>query len=197
MCVPWLHHGMNTLRSCAIWIAFISLTAAMFLVSAPTALFAMLFGDRNRRLGHNWCHWWARAAIPINPAWRITVDQSRIPEGRHFVLAANHQSLADVLITLQLDHQFKFISKASVFHVPFLGWHMRVAGYIPLSRGKRHSIVACMARAREWIDRGVSVLFFPEGTRSKDDSIGRFKPGAFRLAIESGVDVLPILILGS
>ena len=189
--------GMNTIRSAALWLSLVLLTTGMFMVSAPTALIAMLLGDRRRWLAHYWCHWWAMTAIRINPAWHITVDQTRIPRDRHFVLAVNHQSLADILITLQLDHHFKFISKSSVFHVPFLGWHMRVAGYIPLARGRRRSIVECMAQARDWLDRGVSVLFYPEGTRSRDQSIGTFKLGAFRIAVESGVDVLPVLILGS
>jgi 1-acyl-sn-glycerol-3-phosphate acyltransferase len=78
-----------------------------------------------------------------------------------------------------------------------MGWFMFHAGYIPLRRGDKSSIVNCMQRARKYIDDGVSVLFFPEGTRSKDGEVQSFKAGAFKLAIEAGVDILPLGITGT
>jgi 1-acyl-sn-glycerol-3-phosphate acyltransferase len=96
-----------------------------------------------------------------------------------------------------MDLHFKWISKASNFYVPCMGWFMYHAGYIPLRRGDKSSILQCMARARWYLDRGVSVLFFPEGTRSKDGDVQSFKAGAFKLAIEAGVDILPLGIAGT
>jgi 1-acyl-sn-glycerol-3-phosphate acyltransferase len=81
--------------------------------------------------------------------------------------------------------------------VPFMGWFMFHAGYIPLKRGNRESIEECMQRAREYLDMGVSVLFFPEGTRSEDGNVKPFKRGAFKLAIDAQVDVLPFGIAGT
>jgi 1-acyl-sn-glycerol-3-phosphate acyltransferase len=95
-----------------------------------------------------------------------------------------------------MPHHFKFISKRANFVVPFMGWAMSLAGYIPLVRGRKSSIEQCMNRSRWFLRNGVSVLFYPEGTRSPDGSVRPFKGGAFRLAIETGVDVLPVVTLG-
>jgi 1-acyl-sn-glycerol-3-phosphate acyltransferase len=96
-----------------------------------------------------------------------------------------------------LDLHFKWISKASNFYVPFMGWFMFHAGYIPLVRGRRSSIERCMERAHEYLNLGVSVLFFPEGTRSHDGVVKPFKPGAFKLALKGGFDILPLGISGT
>jgi 1-acyl-sn-glycerol-3-phosphate acyltransferase len=78
-----------------------------------------------------------------------------------------------------------------------MGWFMYHAGYIPLWRGDRKSILRCMARARQYLDDEVSVLFFPEGTRSESGVVKEFKPGAFKLAVEAQVDILPLAISGT
>ncbi len=77
-------------------------------------------------------------------------------------------------------------SKAANFWVPFMGWFMFHAGYIPVKRGDKESVAECMERATKWLLAGVSVLFFREGTRSKNGEIQPFKPGAFKLALETG-----------
>jgi 1-acyl-sn-glycerol-3-phosphate acyltransferase len=93
--------------------------------------------------------------------------------------------------------EMKWLSKVSVFRVPLFGWMMRMVGDIPLYRGDRDSASGAMKRARVYLDRGMSVMIFPEGTRSADGQVAAFKNGAFRLAIESGRPVLPIVISGS
>ena len=121
----------------------------------------------------------------------------RIPPGKPFVIVSNHQGMGDIMMAFTLDHHFKWISKAANFYVPFMGWFMYHAGYIPLVRGKKNSVAQCMERAREYLDMGVSVLFFPEGTRSHDGVVKPFKRGAFQLALDAGVDILPMGISGT
>ena len=89
------------------------------------------------------------------------------------------------------------MAKHDLFPIPFLGWHMSLAGYIPLKRDNVESGKNAVFKARDWLKKGVSVLFFPEGTRSPDGEIKELKAGAFRLAQQEKLKVLPIVINGT
>jgi 1-acyl-sn-glycerol-3-phosphate acyltransferase len=187
----------QVLRSIYIWSAIAFLTLAMYIVGFPMFVLTMPF-DKTRAIGHWYAQRWGRWILKLNNRWTSTVlRQDRIPRGRPFVVVANHQGMGDIMMAFCLDLHFKWISKASNFYVPCMGWFMFHAGYIPLVRGNKKSSARCMERAREYLQMGVSVLFFPEGTRSKDGAIQAFKPGAFRLALESGCDILPLAISGT
>lgn len=183
-------------RSALIWARVAGVTLTEYPVCSLTSLLASPF-DRTRSVGHFFATLWARWCVRVIPAWTCSVDAARLPPHRHFVIVANHESIGDILVAFHMDHHFKWIAKEVIFKVPFLGWFMHQAGYIPLRRGDRSSVVKCMERARFYLDNGVSVLFFPEGTRSADGLLGEFKPGAFRLALEAGVDILPMAITGA
>ncbi len=188
---------MQALRSLYIWIGIAALTTAMYVVGFPMFVLTMPF-DKQRRIGHWYATSWARILIKLNSRWSFQViGQDRIPQDRPMVVVSNHQGVGDIMVAFHMDLHFKWISKASNFYVPCMGWFMYHAGYIPLHRGNKSSIVQCMDRAKRYLDDGVSVLFFPEGTRSKDGVVKDFKPGAFKLAIEAGVDILPIAITGT
>jgi 1-acyl-sn-glycerol-3-phosphate acyltransferase len=187
----------NALRSLYIWSAIALLTTAMYIVGLPLFLVAMPF-DRKRALGHWWAQRWGRIILKINNRWSSKVlHMERIPRDKPLVVVSNHQGMGDIMMAFCLDIHFKWISKAANFYVPCMGWFMFHAGYIPLVRGDKKSIARCMERARKYLDQGVSVLFFPEGTRSRDGEIQPFKNGAFRLALEAGVDILPCAISGT
>jgi 1-acyl-sn-glycerol-3-phosphate acyltransferase len=187
----------RVLRSIYLWVAIALLTTGMYIVGLPLFLITMPF-DRKRAIGHWYAQRWGRMILRLNPLWTIEVrGNHRIPPHKPLVVISNHQGVGDIMMSFCLELHFKWISKASNFYVPFMGWFMFHAGYIPLVRGNKDSIVKCMARAREYLDQGVSVLFFPEGTRSKDGEIQPFKQGAFRLAIEAGCDILPVAITGT
>jgi 1-acyl-sn-glycerol-3-phosphate acyltransferase len=187
----------QALRSIYIWGAIALGTTAMYIVGLPMFIVTMPF-DRTRWIGHWYAQRWGRWILKLNNRWTSTVyRQDRIPKGRPFVLVSNHQGMGDIMMAFCLDVHFKWISKFANFLVPFMGWFMFHAGYIPLKRGNKKSIARCMERSREYLDMGVSVLFFPEGTRSKDGNIQAFKPGAFKLAIDAGVDIVPMAISGT
>lgn len=134
----------------------------------------------------------------LNPGWSVHVEGAeRLRGGGPYVLVANHQSFADLIVMCFLGHPTKYLGKASVFDVPVFGWALRIAGEVPVVRGDRESGARALRELERWLARGVSVCLFPEGTRSDGGAIGPFKPGAFKLAIESGRPVVPVVIAGA
>lgn len=166
----------------------------------PGALLLFLFVgpfDPNRRVQHLYSCFWAQFYFYVNPFWSLRVEgRHNLPRRHGAVLVVNHESLGDILALFGLYSPFKWISKASVFKVPLIGWNMYFSRYIPVVRGNRQSVEKMMVTCREWIERRVPVLLFPEGTRSPDGSVRAFKDGAFRLAVETGVPVVPMALVG-
>jgi 1-acyl-sn-glycerol-3-phosphate acyltransferase len=137
-------------------------------------------------------------AVRINPYWDFHAIDGVHPDARRpYLFVANHKSLADVFLLTLLPWDMKFLSKESVFRIPLLGWQMRVAGDISLSRGDKESARHAIEQMRERFQRRLSVVVFPEGTRSQDGSLAPFREGAFRLAIELGVDIVPLAVAGT
>ena len=187
----------QVLRSLYIWTSIGLGTALMYVCALPVFLLTAPF-DRRRAFGHWYAQRWGRMILKLNNRWSTEVrGMERVPPKKPLVVVANHQGMGDIMMAFCLDLHFKWISKRSNFLVPFMGWFMFHAGYIPLVRGKRDSIEKCMAKAKWWLDQGVSVLFFPEGTRSHDGVVKPFKKGAFKLALDAGVDILPMGISGT
>lgn len=174
-----------------------SLTFLLFLVMAFFSIILYPF-DRKRKFTHAQCYWWSDAVTALNPYWKVTVSGlENIDPKKIYVVASNHQSLADIVLMYKTKMQFKWVAKASLFKIPVLGWNMRLARHISLHRGDFSSIKKAYREASEWLHRGISVVFFPEGTRSDNQKIGEFQNGAFKLAIKEKVPILPILIEGT
>jgi len=118
--------------------------------------------------------------------------------GRPWIVASNHQSIVDILALLDvIPFQFAFFAKRSLFFAPVAGWYLWMAGYIPVNRQDPRSAYRSIEAAAERISRGVSLVIFPEGSRSDDGSLGRFKNGFVRVAEMSGAAILPVAIAGS
>lgn len=162
----------------------------LFVLSAPF--------DRRRRLLHLYTSAWAYHYIKILPLWSTEfrgVDQ--IERDRTYVLVANHQSLGDILLLFGLFRHFKWVSKREIFRVPFIGWNMRMNDYVGLVRGDAASIEKMLSECRAHLRRGSSVMLFPEGTRSEDGEMKAFKRGAFTLAKELDLPIVPVVIDGT
>ncbi len=172
-------------------------TVVVFVAMLPTCALALPF-DRRRNVAHAFATVWARALLRMNPFNRIVVEGAEHlrAAGEGVVLAANHQSMADIIALYFLGHPFKWISKREIFWVPVIGQAMWLAGYVALKRGDRESARRSMAESREWLARGVSIMIFPEGTRSLDGRLRTFKDGAFRLASDSRRPIVPIAVDG-
>jgi 1-acyl-sn-glycerol-3-phosphate acyltransferase len=134
----------------------------------------------------------------LNPLW--TFRRSGAPPAdprRPYVVIANHESFADILLISHLPWEMKWLSKAELFRIPFLGWLMRLAGDIPVRRGEARSAVEALQACRQVLAGKVSVMIFPEGTRSVGGDMLPFKDGAFRLAVDTGVPILPLALSGT
>lgn len=188
---------MRVLFSIAFWCFFAASCVVLFLVALAIFVATLPF-DPNGRAVHLFSCFWAQVYFYVNPFWRMRVEgRDRIPWRGAAVLVANHQSLGDILVLYGLYRPFKWVSKRSVFRVPFMGWNMRLNRYVEVIRGDRASVTRMMAACERWIDRGVPVLFFPEGTRSPDGEVQAFKDGAFTLAAAKGCPVIPIVVTGT
>ena len=183
--------------SALLWASYV----AIVILWTPLVLVFRVFTfpwDRDRyRIGRLF-HASAALAARINPFWTFRIfDEVRPDDRKPYVFVANHSSFTDVFLVASLPWEMKFLSKKTIFQIPLLGWQMRLAGDVPIVRGDRESAREAMREMRNRLDRRLSVLFFPEGTRSLDGSLAEFREGAFRLAIEAGVEVLPLAITGA
>jgi 1-acyl-sn-glycerol-3-phosphate acyltransferase len=134
----------------------------------------------------------------LNPLWRFKVTGVKVRDARRpYVVVSNHQSFVDMLLISQLPWEMKWLAKSDFFKYPVVGWEMRMVDDIKLVRGKLQSVTAAMDACRDRLSRRVSVMIFPEGTRSPDGHLQKFKNGAFRLAIETGTAILPLALDGT
>lgn len=154
--------------------------------------------DRRRRWLHLYTCAWAYHYVKLLPLWSCRFEGvENIRPDTTYILTANHQSLGDILLLFGLFKHFKWVSKRSIFAVPFIGWNMRLNDYVGLVRGDTASIQRMLEHCRRHLRAGSSVMLFPEGTRSMDGEIKPFKRGAFALAQELGLPVVPIVVEGS
>jgi len=183
--------------SLLIWLYICVLTIILY---CAVLLCAVLFYpfDKKRTLAHRQCFWWSDAVIALNPFWKVDISGlNNIDKKRTYVIIANHQSLGDIVLAYQIKMQFKWVAKKSLFKIPFIGWSLSLTKHIKLERGNFGSIKKVYREAAQWLRGGMSVLFFPEGTRSETEEIGDFRNGAFKLAIKEHVPILPIIFEGT
>lgn len=153
--------------------------------------------DPQRRISHAFVNAWVHTYLKIWPGWRVRiVGREKLPRGPA-VLVANHQSVADVLACMGLRHQFKFVSKGSLFSMPIVGWGMKLMKYVRVERGRPRSMHHMMEDCRVWLRHGMAVLIFPEGTYASARELLPFKRGAFKLAIEEQVPIVPVAVRGT
>jgi 1-acyl-sn-glycerol-3-phosphate acyltransferase len=134
----------------------------------------------------------------LNPLWRFTVS-GNVPSDprRPYVVVANHVSFVDILLISHLPFEMKWMSKTEMFKIPFVGWGMRLAGDIELDRSDARAGAHALIESRERLKNHVSVMIFPEGTRSASGELQEFKDGAFRLAVQLGLPILPLAVIGT
>ena len=188
---------MRFIISILIWAAGAIITALAFLSSLIIKIIPFPIPNRER-LVHAQCFWWSDALISLNPYWKLKVEGlENIDPLKAYVIVANHESLADITIIYQTRMYFKWVAKKELLKLPFIGGLLRVNDHVLLSREEHGSIKETYRKAAEWLQKGVSMLFFPEGTRSDTDDMGEFKNGAFRLAIKEAKPILPVFIGGT
>jgi 1-acyl-sn-glycerol-3-phosphate acyltransferase len=188
---------LSRLLSSLFW-AFLTVSSVLLFPVAVVIWAVTAPFDRRKVLLHRFTCFWASLYSWLNPAWPVSVrGREKIRPGVAYVMVANHLSLLDILVLFRLFRHFKWVSKVENFRIPFIGWNMRLNGYIELVRGNRESVVDMMRQCRETLAAGSSVMMFPEGTRSPSGRMRAFKPGAFELALASGSPILPIALEGT
>jgi 1-acyl-sn-glycerol-3-phosphate acyltransferase len=172
---------------------------ALIVLALPVQalLLALTFPfDRNRAVPGRFLRFVGVAISMTFPPWRLAVE-GRWPGKGPYVVVANHQSILDILLLSRVPREMKWVAKEELFQIPWVGWMLRMSGDIAIRRGDAESGGEALARAKEYLAHGMSVMLFPEGTRSKRATLLPFKSGAFRLALEAGVPVLPIAVHGT
>jgi len=188
---------MRAIISIFIWIGSILLTILLYFVVLILTILLFPF-DPKKKVTHAQCFWWSDALINLNPFWSVKVQGlENIDPKKTYVIIANHQSMADIVALYQIKQQFKWVAKASLFKVPFIGWCLGLIKHIKLTRGDFSSIKEIYHQASQWLKKDMSVLFFPEGTRSNSDQMGEFQNGAFKFAIKEKKPILPICLKGT
>ena len=183
--------------SIAYWLFALVTMPPLFVVAFAIFLVTLPF-DRRRLALHLYCCAWGTLYVVANPFWRIAVEgRGKLPWRGPAVLVANHVSLLDILVLYALFRPFKWVSKAELFRVPIVGWTMAINDYVRVRRGDPESVRQMLEHCRRHLDRGSPVLLFPEGTRSRDGRMQRFKDGAFVLARDAGCPVIPIALSGT
>jgi 1-acyl-sn-glycerol-3-phosphate acyltransferase len=182
-------------------LAALSYVVSVLVISLAFPLMLLLVAvtlpfDRTRRIPGRFLRLVGSTPTYVFPFWHVRIEGAQ-PERGAYVCTSNHQSFLDIFAMSRQRREMKWIAKEEVFKIPFFGLYFRLSGDIPVNRGDRESGGAALTKARWYLDHGMPVMIFPEGTRSRDGRMGPFKPGAFRLAIEAQVPVLPVAVSGS
>jgi 1-acyl-sn-glycerol-3-phosphate acyltransferase len=156
-------------------------------------------GDPTQRLPGRWMRRLGRTIGRLTPLWKFSIEGEapRDIDHRGYVVVANHESQADPFLLSFLPWDMRWVAKESLFKQPLTGWAMKLGGDIPLRRGEGDSVRACLLECEHALRGGISIMMFPEGTRSLDGELLPFKDGAFDLAIRAGVPILPIALAGT
>lgn len=174
-----------------IWVGFATLVAGILVIVLSVFV-------RSGNPLHKIARLWGKSILFVSRVEMSVKGLSNIDPSAPYIYMPNHQSNFDIPVLLgHLTVQFRWLAKAELFKIPIFGHAMRKAGYISIDRNNRESAIKSLNAAANKIKSGVSVLIFPEGTRSRDGKIQPFKKGGFVMAIESGVPIVPVVITGT
>lgn len=185
----------KTLFSIVLWIWWGICLLLFFLI--VTAAWAVTFPfDRYRVIPNSLLRGLARLMIGCVPGWSVRVtgaDPRKIE--RPTIVVANHQSFLDLPLVYYLPWPMKWVAKRSLFYIPVLGWIIRMTGHIPIERNSKEAAYR-LTRLADPLQQGIPAMIFPEGTRTADGNLKRFKNGAFKLAEKYNLQLLPLVLEG-
>jgi 1-acyl-sn-glycerol-3-phosphate acyltransferase len=175
------------------WILITFLSIVLGFLAAVAGFF-----DWSGNFSHQISRLWCRLLCKLNGA-KVEIDGlENILTDRPQIFVSNHQGYFDIFaLSGYLPVQIRWIAKSSLFKIPFLGWAMIAAGYIPVERDNRKKAYEAFNKALEKIKEGCSIIIFPEGTRSEDGEIGPFKKGSNLIASRTKSPMVPVTIIGS
>ena len=188
---------VQIIYSIIVWTFLIITCFPLFFIDFVVWLLTFWF-DKRTWLLHRYSGFWAMFYIWTNPLWKIDIKgRENIDQKKTYVIISNHQSAMDIVILYRIYTHFKWIAKRELFRVPFVGWNLMLNRHIAIDRDSRKSAATMLRKALNHLEQGSSILVFPEGTRTLDGSIKRFKDGAFLIAKKAEVAILPVVIDGT
>jgi len=183
------------IKSLLIWIGIAVLTAVWLPMLAICRLLDpdpahYYTGKLFRKLG--------KSISKINPNWQLSISgNTDIDDRAPYVMVCNHLSQADIPLISNLPWEMKWVAKKELFDTPVIGWMMKLAGDICVDRQAANRKVTTFRQAHYYLENRCSVMFFPEGTRSRNGKLNAFTRGAFELAIREQKPILPMVIDGT
>jgi 1-acyl-sn-glycerol-3-phosphate acyltransferase len=180
-----------------VWLAVV-LTCAIFFIGDAVVWLLTFWWDRRLLILQRYSIVWALSYIWVNPFWKINFSgKENVRKGQPYIIVSNHQSAFDIVLLYRLWMHFKWVAKRELFRIPFIGWNLWLNRHIVIDRASVSGAKRMILEAHKHLSEGTSVLIFPEGTRSVDGAIKRFKDGAFALAKKANLPILPVVINGS
>lgn len=182
-----------------IYLLCVVLWALFALISSALLVLLTALWDKERRIFHTYTRFLVWVPLFMAPLWRMRVDGlENIDRNKAYIITANHQSFLDIPTMLYfIGLNFKFVSKWEVFRIPVIGQLLALRDDIVIRRGRSSATTTLLEKGAKHLSAGTSITIFPEGTRSKDRQVHKFKSGAFHLAHDNKVAILPCVIDGS
>lgn len=188
---------MDIFKSLVVWFIGIVFAVITFPITLIVWLLVLPF-DRDKKIIHWFLMYESLILSYLIPIWSIRIEgRENAIKGKTYIIISNHQSLLDILLLNCLRYRYKWISKIELTKVPVIGWYLKMADYIVINRGNEESKIEMLEKSYTFLKKGISIMIFPEGTRSLDNEIGFFKRGAFQLALQANLPLLPVLIDGT
>jgi 1-acyl-sn-glycerol-3-phosphate acyltransferase len=192
-----MRNALRAAGSACVWVLWTVIVVAWCLV--VTVVFVLTaWWDRRRWYTGRVFRLGSKLLVAVNPWWSVEIVGTPPPRDTEpFVAVCNHESLADILLVGTLPFDMKWLSKSQIARIPVLGWMMWMAGDIVVNRGDSKSRGRSYEEMVRWIERGASVMIYPEGTRTRTGELLPFRNGAFRLALETGRPIQPLSVSGA
>lgn len=177
------------------WLVFIPFLAASTILWGCLAVATAFL---SRRLSFHCGTVWAWCLCKANFTFVRVAGREHLRPGQSYVIMANHQSHFDILTVYgHWRRQFRWVMKQELRRVPGIGFGCAAVGHIFIDRSDREKAIASLKAALPLLAGGISIMFFPEGTRSRDGRLGEFKKGGFMVALDAGLPILPVSISGT
>jgi 1-acyl-sn-glycerol-3-phosphate acyltransferase len=188
---------MDIIKSIIVWVIGICFAVITFPITFIIWLLVLPF-DREKVIIHLILMYESLILSYLIPIWSIKISgREKADQNKTYIIISNHQSLLDILFLNCLRFRYKWISKIELTKVPVIGWYLKMADYIVINRGNEESKIEMLEKSYNCLKKGTSIMIFPEGTRTVNNEIGFFKRGAFQLALQANVPLLPVLVDGT
>ena len=166
------------------------------IVCGAASLVSSLF-DKNGYFAHACARAWSRLILRTTGVDVDVIGLEKLTPGTTYIFVSNHQSIYDTPVVFDsLPYQLRIIAKESLAMFPVLGWHLKRGGHLFVDR-RDPDRSGILKRWRALVSHGLSLIIYAEGTRSADGHVARFKAGSFLLAIQAGLPIVPLSIIGT